>query len=90
MSVLAPDLAAPRAVRALAAVVSPVPPLATATVPVTLAAVPVVLPLNVTPLPMVPPVMLTLFEFWVASDPVMAMLSTVQISTSAAVYKATL
>ena len=39
---LAPKVVAPRLVRAAAAAVAPVPPLATATVPVTLAAVPVV------------------------------------------------
>jgi hypothetical protein len=38
----APDAAAPRLLRAFGPVVAPVPPLATATVPVTLAAVPVV------------------------------------------------
>ncbi len=79
MSSLAPDLAAPKAVRALAAVVEPVPPLTTATTPVTLDAVPVVLPLNVTPDPMVPPVMATALAFWNAIDPIVTMLSTVQI-----------
>ena len=46
-----PTVVAPRFVRAVAAVVAPVPPLATATVPVTLLAVPVVfwLPAMLTP-----------------------------------------
>ena len=90
MSVLAPDAAALRLERAAAAVVAPVPPLATATVPVTLDAVPVVLPLNVTPDPMVPPVMFTALAFCVAIDPDTAMLSTVQIVASAESVSTTL
>ena len=90
MSVLAPDAAALRFVRAAAAVVAPVPPLATATVPVTLAAVPVVLPLNVTPDPMVPPVMFTALAFCDAIEPEMTMLSTVQIVASAESFSTTL
>ena len=47
ISLFAPDAAAPRFVRAPAAVVAFVPPFATATVPVTLEAVPLMLPLIV-------------------------------------------
>ena len=70
--------------------VEPVPPLTTATTPVTLDAVPVVLPLNVTPDPMVPPVMATALAFWNAIDPIVTMLSTVQIKASAESVSTTL
>jgi hypothetical protein len=49
MSLLAPDAAAPNPDLPSAAVVPPVPPLATATVPVTLAALPDMLPLIAVP-----------------------------------------
>ena len=49
MSEFAPDLAALKADRAAVAVVAPVPPLARATVPVTLAAFPLMFPVTLVP-----------------------------------------